>query len=403
LIICCFKKTCNYGFSKLNLISNDAPKKGAINEKGKKLIKERGLAVPVDLIRAVAIFGVLLLHSSNDMSPAVMNQWEIYRWLTVDVYQSLGRIGVPLFVMLTGVLLLQPSKTESLKAFFKKRWARLGLPFFFWGTLYFVYIYLTHNNTITANTIINGWLNGPYMQFWYIYMLAGLYLLTPILRVLIAHIDAKTMKYFIVLWVLSASIVPLITYFTSITVNSGVFTVTGWVGYYILGIYLLDVKISRKYLVAFMSLGVALAAAGTVYMAWNYGGPQTWYFQDYLSPTMILTSVMAFLLLNTIKMPSYRATPTSTSLTQKLVDSEPSEPSKSRKLLKVISENTLPIFFLHLMVIETIQKGYLGFTINGSTINSVVGVPLVAVITLFVCLAIIMSLKKVPVLKKLIG
>ena len=95
--------------------------KGAFDKKGKKLIKERGFAVPVDLIRTLAIAGVLLLHASNDLSPGLMNQWEIYRWLTVDIYQCFGRIGVPLFVMLTGALLLQPSKQESLKDFFKKR------------------------------------------------------------------------------------------------------------------------------------------------------------------------------------------------------------------------------------------------------------------------------------------
>lgn len=369
------------------------------------MIKEKALAVPVDLIRTLAIFGVLLLHASNDLSPGLMNQWEIYRWLTVDVYQCFGRIGVPLFVMLTGALLLQPSKNESLTAFFKKRWTRLGVPFFFWGALYFVYVYFANHQAITANYVINGLLfNGPYLQFWYIYMLAGLYLLTPILRIIIAHADAKIMKYYIVLWVLSASIIPLISYFTPYSVNSGVFTVTGWVGYYILGIYLLNVKISRKYLVAFMLLGIALAAAGTVYMAHNYGGSQTWYFQDYLSPTMILASVMAFLLLNTIKMPSYKTTPTpQTPLTQQLVNQKPIGPSKSNKLLHVISENTLPIFFFHLMVIQAIQRGYLGFTINGVTINSVIGVPLVAVITLFICLAVIVPLKKVPLLKKLIG
>jgi surface polysaccharide O-acyltransferase-like enzyme len=235
-------------------------------------------------------------------------------------------------------------------------------------------------------------------------MLAGLYLLTPILRIILAHADAKIMKYFIVLWVLSASIIPLISYFTPYGVNSGVFTVTGWVGYYILGIYLLDVKISRKYLVAFLALGVALAAAGTVYMAAHYGGAQTWYFQDYLSPTMILSSVMAFLLLNTIHISPYKKPPTQPpQLNQQLVNQKPTEISKSRKLIHVISENTLPIFLFHLIVLEALQKGYFGFTINGFTINSVIGVPIAAAVTLFLCLIVIVPLKKVPYLKNLIG
>lgn len=82
--------------------------------------------VPADLIRTIAIVGVIVLHAANEaIAPQVMNQTEIYRWWMVNIYQTLGRTGVPLFVMLTGALLLQPSKNEPLSVFFKKRWARI--------------------------------------------------------------------------------------------------------------------------------------------------------------------------------------------------------------------------------------------------------------------------------------
>ena len=55
------------------------------------------------------------------------------------------------------------------------------------------------------------------------------------------------------------------------------------------------------------------------------------------------------------------------------------------------------------MILESLQNGYFGFAINGNTINSIIGVPLMTVIVLFVSLAIILLLKKVPYLKKLIG
>ncbi len=363
--------------------------------------QEKGFTVPVDLIRTLAIIGVIFLHATNDLTPNSMSQLEVFRWVTVDVYQSVARMAVPLFVMLTGALLLQPSKNESLSAFFKKRWARIGVPFFFWGALYFVWLYFTANKAITVNSVIQGYLTSPYLQFWYIYMLAGLYLITPILRIVIAHAEDKTMKYFIALWFIGASIVPAISYFTIYDLNSSLFAITGWVGYYILGIYLLKVKIPRLWIVALMVLGVSLAVIGTVYMSSNFGGTASYYFQDYLSPTMILASVMAYILLNTIKMPPYKTMPIASA--QKESDPKQDEPSKPRRLLHLISENTLPIFLFHLIVLEALQKGYLGFAINGATINSIVGVPLITVITLFLCLAIILPLKKVPVLKRLIG
>src|ERR1035438_6582714 len=128
--------------------------------------QERAPTIPVDLIRTLAIIGVIFLHATNDFSPNRMNQLEVVRWVTVDVYQCIARIGVPLFVMLTGALLLQPSKNESIGIFLKKRWARIGLPLIFWGALYFVWTYFADNKAVTVNTIIQGYLSSPYLQFW---------------------------------------------------------------------------------------------------------------------------------------------------------------------------------------------------------------------------------------------
>jgi hypothetical protein len=83
--------------------------------------------------------GVILLHAAGQwiITSQEMNQLnpvKITCWAVVDIYQTLGVIAVPLFLMLTGALLLQPQKkNESLTVYFKKRWARIGLPFFFWS------------------------------------------------------------------------------------------------------------------------------------------------------------------------------------------------------------------------------------------------------------------------------
>lgn len=90
-------------------------------------------------------------------------------------------------------------------------------------------------------------------------------------------------------------------------------------------------------------------------------------------------------------------------MNQKEIAPKPISQPKTRKLLKLISENTLPLFLFHEIILESLQKGYFGITINGNTINSIIGVPLITVITLFICLAIIVPLKKIPVLKKLLG
>jgi surface polysaccharide O-acyltransferase-like enzyme len=391
--------------------------------------KNSGFFAPADLIRTVAIVGVILLHASNDLTLEQMNWFEIVRWNTVTVYQSVGRLGVPLFLLLTGALLLQPSKiSEPIGTFFKKRLARIGLPFIFWGAVYYVWdffvVHQINSQPITTNSIIQGILTGPYYQFWYLYLLLGLYLVTPILRVVIAHAERNLIKYLLILWFLGASLLPVIYLVTPYRLDSNVLTFTSYAGYFILGAYLITVQMRRRSLAILLTLGVALTVLGTYQIAHTIGGPEMWFFQDYLSPTIILASATLFMLLISlqtppveapaIKAPSLQAssvqasalqatTEQATSPSQKETSQDHPRLSNGRKLLIIISANTLPLYLFHVMVLETLQKGYLGFAINGNTINSIVGIPLNTVIVLFVSLGIILALKKVPVLKQLVG
>ena len=309
----------------------------------------------------------------------------------MDVYQSLGRVGVPLFIMLSGALLLAPKKeTESIRDFFKKRWVRVGLPFVFWAAVYFLWEIFVNHQAVTVNFFIDGLLTGPYFHFWYIYMLLGLYLLTPVLRVVIAHARREVLKLFLAVWFAGTAILPVVALLTPYHLDPNVLTVPLYVGIYVLGIYLLEVQVKKSYLVAAIVSGVALTAIFTYALAATIGGATMFYFQDYSSATMILTSASLFLLL--ISYPLSSPQPPKTGGT-----------SLGRKLLHLVSENTLAIYFLHLIVIEIFQRGFLGFAVNGNTVNSIVGVPLMVALTLGLCLLIVVPLKRVPFLRKLIG
>lgn len=262
------------------------------------------------------------------------------------------------------------------------------MPWIFWGAAYFAWDFLVIKIPFTSAAIIQGILNGPYTQFWYLYVLLGLYLLTPILRIFLADADQKIIKYFAVLWFLGAAILPVFGLVTTYQLNNNVFIITGYVGYFILGAYLLTVQMRRSTLSIFMVLGIALTAFDTYVLAATVGGTEMYFFQQYFSPTLILASVMVFLLLLTIKPPS--------------IQKEPS-PSKINKLFKIISQNTLAIFLFHVIVLESLQNGYFGFALNRNTLNPIIEVPLMTVIVLFISLFIMLILKKIPCLKKLVG
>jgi surface polysaccharide O-acyltransferase-like enzyme len=352
-------------------------------------LKNEGIALPVDLIRTVAIVLVILLHASIEPYPNVslMSPQGMQIWWASNVYDSLARVCIPLFVMLAGALLLQPSKAEEpLKVFFKKRLWRIGVPFLFWGATYFAWRFFVNGETLTANSIVQGVLTGPYYQFWFLYLILGLYLVTPVLRVVIKYADWKIMRYLIFVWFTGTAVIPLLTLFGPYNLNANVFIFTGWLGYFVLGAYLLKVHLKSSILTLVYVSSLLWTIIVYYLMAGTVGEKMGQFFYDAYSFNIILASAALFLLL--VAIPS-----------QKIGNRFP----HGNRALKLISQNTLPIYLFHVIVLEIFQKGYLGFTINITTMNPIVEIPLITVITLLTCLAIIVPLKKIPYVKRVIG
>ena len=358
--------------------------------RGKNLDPRTGnLSLPVDLIRTFAIVLVLVLHASTE-TVTVFNQMSpegVTLWWTTNIYDSLARPAVPLFVMLSGALLLQPSKLgESLSVFFKKRLNRIALPFVFWGAAYFAWRAFVNGETLTANSIVQGVLTGPYNHFWFLYLLVGLYLLTPVLRVLVAYIKRRTFSYLMILWFLGTAIVPLLGLFSGYHLNSNVFIITGWLGYYLMGAYSLKTRIRPIILYATLALGFVWTIIGTYIIVGSIGESVSHFFYDASSFSMIGASVALFLLLSAVP---------SNTLEERF--------SRGNRVLRLISQNTIPIYLFHVMVLESLQKGFFGFQISLSAMNPVLEIPLITVTTLLICLAVIYPLKKIPIVKRLIG
>ncbi len=355
--------------------------------------KTSGINLPVDLIRTVAIFLVILLHAAIEPNLTVdfMSPQGVELWWTATAYKSIAVTCIPLFVILTGALLLQPAKTnEPLGVFFRKRWRRIGIPTIFWGIIYFGWSFFVRDQPVTSDAIFKGILTGPYYHFWFLYLLIGLYLLTPLIRILVSYADWKIIKYFLIIWLIGTGIIPLIGLYTNISpaVNwfqQSVFLLTGLIGYFILGAYIKKLRFRRSTLTVLMFLGAGTTALGTYVLVATIGEFYGIVLFDASSLSVIATSIALFLLL--------AAVPNQT------VEKH----TKNSRVLRVVSENTLPIYLLHVIVLETLQSGYLGFSLNVSTLNPILEIPLITALTLMICLAIIVPLKKLPYIKRLIG
>ena len=347
------------------------------------------ISLPVDLIRTVAIVLVILLHAANEPHQFVdiMAPDAIVSWWASNVYNSIARPCVPLFVMLAGALLLQPSKVnEPLSVFFKKRLSRIGLPFIFWGVAYFAWRFYVNGEALSVGSILQGVLTGPYTHFWFLYLIVGLYLITPVLRVVVAHSSRSILKYFLLVWFVGTAIVPLLILFGPYVLNADVFPITGWLGYFILGVYLLKVRLRSSILYLVLVLSFVCTIFATYFVIGTIGERFSQFFYDSFSANVIAASVALFLLLSAVQ-----------------PDKVENRFPRANRLLHQISQNTLPIYLFHVMVMEAFQKGYFGFKISLTTINPVLEIPLITAVTLFICLGVIIPLKKIPYVKKVIG
>jgi surface polysaccharide O-acyltransferase-like enzyme len=353
--------------------------------------KSGGFPLPVDLIRVVAIILVLMYHAANEPYSQLnmtSTQYFVFWWSTT-FFLSIVVLGVPLFIMLSGALLLQPQKAnEPIRFFLKKRLSRIGVAFAFWSVIYFAWSYFVDHTALTANSILQSLLDGgAYKQFWFIYLIMGLYLITPILRVVTANADRKILRYLIILWFIGVALVPLFHLFSGFQVDSNLFAFGGFIGYFVLGTYLIGLQMQTKTVKRLLVLGIISTIAATYLMNFVFQSMGEYYFFTYVTSATVIVSAAALFMLLSKRHPDWPK------------NSHP----KIQQLVGAISANTLPIFFLHVIVIEALNQGLLGFRISLLDITPAVEIPLLTVVTLFLTLGLVMLFKKVAVLKTLIG
>ncbi len=354
--------------------------------------------VPVDLVRTFAIICVVLIHASiesYDQSVLTDPIIALYNG-TTSAYQAVAIVAVPLFVMLSGALLLRPSKThEPIRVFLKKRLGRLGLAFAFWSAVYFAWGFLIDGQAFTWQALVSGiFVNGAYYHFWFFYLIGGLYLATPVLRIVVDKGGRAVTRYLLILWFVGTSVMPLVLLVSGALLGSGfalnndLFLFTGFIGYFVLGAYLTRVRAPSWVLIAGLLVGVAWTLTGTYFMIYplNWVG-QYFFFFDTVSANVVLVSISIYMLLNRapVDWPGKAKHP------------------RLHAIVHFISVNTLPIYLFHVMILESIHRGYFGFKLSLVSMNPIVEIPLAAAVAFVITIALIWLMSRLPILKKLIG
>ena len=145
-----------------------------------------------DEIRALAILLVLLVHTSKWFAA---NQTPHTLFWTFPTYLGgIGNLGVQLFIMISGALLL--NRQYELKSFFKRRFSRILIPFLFWIFVVIIFRIFILGEPLEISTFLIIVLFKGYV--WFIWVLMGLYLFIPVINSFIREYGIKGCEFFLV-------------------------------------------------------------------------------------------------------------------------------------------------------------------------------------------------------------
>ena len=242
----------------------------------------------LDFLKVIAIFLMVANHCVDNVTPAE----RALPWYNLwgSVYNSFTRPAIPLFMMVTGILLL-PTKMD-MGSFYKKRLSRLLIPFLVWSVLYNLFPWFTGLLNCDPETIhvffkwadtsqafgdaLRNILMIPFnfsafaVQMWYVYLLIGIYLYIPVFSAWVEKSDKRSQRIFLAIWAVSLFVPYLRNYLTANLFGEcswnefGLFYYfAGFSGYMLLGYHLVKYPLQMskvsKYALAAIAFAIGYA------------------------------------------------------------------------------------------------------------------------------------------------
>ena len=331
----------------------------------------------MDWLRVFAIFSVVGIHVTAQLVTNLNIGHQI--WWFANLVDSALRNSVPLFFMMSGALLLTRKQDEPLIPFFKKRVSKVAIPLLAWSIIFMVYRKFMWFEEHTWQQMIKMVLtDSVFFHLWFLYTILGLYLMTPFLRQIIKSSSRQMLIYFLGAWLVLSSLFPFVQKFADfgISLSAGLFGT--YIGYFVLGAYLILYPIKRKWLPLLgllAALGYAITAYGTYVLTVQNDGRLDGFFYVYIAPNTVVIAIFLFVLFQQFP-----------------------KVFKANKLIQKISLASMGIYLVHPII--QLYGRRIGF--DEYWVHPVFAVPLVWIAIFVVSFIIVWILQKIPIINKLV-
>jgi surface polysaccharide O-acyltransferase-like enzyme len=207
---------------------------------------------------------------------------------------------VPLFVMISGALWLGRPAEPTAGAFYRRRLLKPGPPIVFWSLFYWCWRVWFRGQDVPPDAFALSVLAGrPYAHLYFLFVIVGLYLITPFLQVFLQAADRRQVRSVVVLALGLAAAQQLLG-LVDLSANSNIVTYfVPFTGYYLAGYWLRDVVLDRRRQLlagAMFVVIVALTFGGSELTGRIFGRGESLAPQGYMSFLTISATLLVFLL-----------------------------------------------------------------------------------------------------------
>lgn len=342
-----------------------------------------------DILRCAGTVAVIIIHASYQLF-YMQNDIALDRWLAVNFWESCSRWAVPVFFMLSGMLLLNSSGKNVIQTILLKRVPRLILPLVAWSQIYLFWInrenILSHKSFSFSEGFRWMYQGGVYLHLWFLYTLIGIYLSIPVLNILSAHAGRNMKLYIILGWLGIHGFIGFIGSFYELKMGIDVPMFSLYMGYFLIGFWLKEYKLNvleRRIAVVITLACIALTFLGTFYLKEHAMKMENFY--EYSSPTVMISAVGLFIIARNINF-------------SKIFTAN----GWLAVIIKEISSLTFGVYLSHVLVLEVLALGIFTKPITANSIHPLIGIPLLSLFVFIVCLAFTKLVRYIPVLRWLV-
>ena len=343
----------------------------------------------LDFLRIIAAIAVVVIHCAAIL--VLERDVNDTTWMVGNIIDSFMRWCVPVFVMISGALLIKEKVFKERAAFIKKRLSRVAIPLIAWPFIYAIFSAFVLAIPFNGERLWFGIVAGDPApgHLYFLFLIAGLYVATPLISLFVANVT-RTQLWRVTIGIMVATVLWHAAEYFILRGGAPLnFLTQGlpYVGYYLLGYLLWTAKVTPRVVrimsVAFVAASLAIML-GTYVLVKNFGIYVGYYFYAFPSVFVMAAAPAAFVCLRAFY--AWAIERFKKPLRNKIEASLPK-----------IAALTFGVYLVHLLFVKTIAQ-YL--PLHGATVKGFLFLTATSLIGSFVATWLLV---KIPGVRRLVA